>query len=396
MQALLLGTATPFIYGERGTGKTSLALSAALDITKSDRHPLYVACSPGMAFSSLAREVLIGLSDLTRDLGVIGKKTLKSIEATLSLSPALKFTWDQMNATSANVEDASHAVRLLVDFDRNLPDPKETVVVVDELENLAPASKGDLAFFVKQLGDQEVKIRFILVGIGRNIQDLIGAHPSTPRYVHDVFLDRLKAQSIIDIAKTAADAIPITIPENILYRVVAVADGYPHFAHLIALHVLSVAIVSDAKEIDNGIYNEGLQEAVEGGLEGLAGVYEKAVMRGEQIYKYILWTMADSNMLDQMKDDIINNYENLSQKHRWGAVDVEGATTALQRLKTSAHGEIIKNTPQRTTGTAKKVYRYVRFSEPLMRAYVRLRAENEGVQLGPENSRLPNREGLTD
>lgn len=35
-----------------------------------------------------------------------------------------------------------------------------------------------------------------------------------------------------------------------------------------------------------------------------------------------------------------------------------------------------------TAERGRKIYRYARFSEPLMRAYVQLRAEDEGIELG--------------
>lgn len=80
---LVYGGSAPFIYGDRGIGKTSLALSSAQQVCKSDREPIYVACAPGMTFVELMQEVLISLSDLVVELGLVSKKRLTKLKRRL-------------------------------------------------------------------------------------------------------------------------------------------------------------------------------------------------------------------------------------------------------------------------------------------------------------------------
>ena len=389
VDCLRMSGGTPFVFGNRGVGKTSLARTAAQEISKSDREPIYVACSPDAPALTLLREVAVQLSELAAKLDKKGLFRNLSVEAGLNasplgISPSLKFAHKVARSEAPAITDANEAVRIIRGFDKVIPDSKETVVVLDELEEMDPNSRKDLAFFVKQIGDQLIETRFILVGIADNVHQLVGAHQSVPRYLRNVELGPLRPQELMDIVSHAAEQVGVAIHEDILYRIAIIGNGYPHFAHLMGLALLIEAIKHGSAEITDGVYREGLARAVRQSLAELRSSYDAAAQRGSDTYRDILWTMADMDQVDLRTDQIAEHHIELAKKYRWQAQTEPQIGTILSKFKRAEYGEIVM-APGKTYGATKpseRRYRYHRFRNNLMRGHVRLRAEAEGCQLG--------------
>ena len=231
--------AIPFIYGYRGVGKTSLARTAAQQVTLADREHIYVACAPGSRMLQVFRE--IGEEILRAIFRLVPPQTvLSKVEVKLSLTPAIRTCFEKQDSTLEKFEDANAAIRVLRELDRLLPQAESTVVVLDELEELDGKDRSDLAYLIKQLGDQDFKLKFILVGIAENVHELIGAHESVPRYLKEVSLKPLYSQHLMDIVSNAAKAVHVEIARDILIRIAIIGNGYPHFAHLMGKSILGL------------------------------------------------------------------------------------------------------------------------------------------------------------
>ena len=145
--------AVPFIFGNRGVGKTSLARTVAQQVTKADREHIYVACAPGSRMLAIFREIAIDLLAMAVRIGNI-KEITKKVELNISVNPGIKTTIESRTPQLQQFEDVNAAVRTIRDIDQLLPDARSTVVILDELEELNEDDRRDLAFLVKQLGDQ--------------------------------------------------------------------------------------------------------------------------------------------------------------------------------------------------------------------------------------------------
>jgi Cdc6-like AAA superfamily ATPase len=370
----------PFIYGNRGVGKTSLARTAAQMVTASDREHIYAACSPDSNMLSLFRSITQDLLNLAIKLRYINSDHKKT-EIELSLKPGIRFTFEHNRPRIAAFEDINEAITTFRDVDSYFGGDKKTVIIVDEIEEMQSSDKTLLAHFIKQCGDQEFNTRLMIVGIASSVHDLIGTHASIPRYICEISLSPLSAQDLIDIVKEAAKAVNVVVNTDILYRIAIIGDGYPHFAHLIGKSLLHEVVVNNVNEITNDIYKNAISRAVRGSIEELTNQYNTATQRKDDVYRHLVWAMADSDYVDLRTDDLFDQCKKVGEKLSWILPDHKTLSKRLTRLGTDEYGKIVVNTPKRC-GSDEKRYRYKRFSSSLMRGHVRLIAENEGFQLG--------------
>jgi AAA ATPase-like protein len=370
----------PFIFGNRGVGKTSLARTVAQQISHSDREHIYVPCAPGARMLNIFREIALEL--LNQTVRLADKQELsRKLEINLSMNPGIKLTVESRAPKLDKFEDVNMAVRTLREIDALLPNARQTVVIIDELEELNDEDRKDLAFLVKQAGDQRFAVRFMLVGIAENVHELIGAHESVPRYITEVSLDPLVPQVLIDIVTYAAEQVGVVVDENILYRIAIIGNGYPHFAHLMGKTILAAAISNNSYTVTPDIYSQGVKRAVKESIQQLRMSYEAATQRRDDTAKHLLWALAHSDTVDVRIDDWVRIYRELAVRYGWPEEEEERVQSAIQRLNTPEYGSIVSNTPLRY-GSSDIRYRYKRFSEHLMRGHVRLQAEQDDVQLG--------------
>lgn len=370
----------PFVFGHRGVGKTSLARTAAQIATKSDREHVYVACAPGSKMLELFREVGEGMLALAIRFGA--KTAAKEkFEVQLSLNPYIRASIENEIPELGEFKDANAAIRTLKALDDILPNARQTVVVIDELEELSEEDRNALAFLIKQIGDQEFSTRFMLVGIAENVHELIGTHESVPRYLTEVALQPLIAQNLMDIVSEAAKALRIEVPIEFLYRIAIIGNGFPYYAHLIGKTILVEAVVESSNSVTNDIYRKGIKKAIAQSLQELKVSYEAATQRGEDYFKHMVWALADFDVVDVRTDEWKERYLELCKNFSWSPTTDQKFKNASNNMRTESHGEILRITPAKY-GSSETRYRYRRFSNPLMKGYVRLEAENVGVQIG--------------
>lgn len=375
----------PFVFGNRGVGKTSLAKTAALVVTPSDRKPIYWACAPGNKLLNVLRSICIDILNLA-----ISKKATKTggwnFDLNLSLNPSIKLSFNNDLPNVPQFESIDDAFMLVRDLDSLIPESRKTVIILDELEELLEEDRGDLAYFIKQLGDQEIGFRFLLVGIAQNVHELIGAHKSVPRYIKEVSLEPLNPQNLIDIVSYASAQVDVDVSEDYLYRIAIIGNGYPHFAHLMGKHLLIEAVMNLSDSVTYDVYKLGVEAAVEGSIQELKIAYEQATQRPDSHYKHLIWALAHGNTVDVSLDEWRKMYSDLCSKSSWTEASQTQVNYAIGNFKKAVYGEIVVNTPARYGHTASR-RSFRRFSETLMRGHVRLQAEAEGVTLGVGDSR---------
>jgi Cdc6-like AAA superfamily ATPase len=374
-----------FIYGDRGVGKTSLAQTAAFEHQKASNSPIFLGCDASSTFPRLAQELSVRLigndPTITRKTvqhkGVIGWPSFLGGEKQKAVEQGQV---PEPRSVNDAVTLVAHAV------ERHSDNP---VIVVDEFERIQDHAQRMLfADFIKQAGDQSIPIKLIFCGVGSSLDQLLDAHHSCYRYLASIELERLAFQPRLEIIEKAAAAVGVQIEAGSRYRVAAVSDGFPHYVHLITEKLLwqlfddpvAVGVSSTAH------YVNAVRAAVQDIEPKLKASYEAATLKysDSDEYEGVLWAVADHHELKRRSSDIFDLYRALTREAKLKSLSRDKFNQRINALKGDAHGAILEGTRQG----------WYSFREPVMRGYVRLRAEAKGVELGadhPEAYRGPGR-----
>lgn len=367
-----------FVYGDRGVGKTSMArTTAALRAGVDAKEVPFVSCDKGASFFDMAtninKEILRIYPRLIDNLKVEAKIDAKFFKLTGS-----KEIIGNTAGSGSTVHEACDTLRILT---KGL---SECIVIVDEFDQIASdADKKYFADLIKQVSDREIPIRFMLTGIGRSLEELIGVHLSTDRYVAPIGLEPIPHDARWAILQKAADAIGVQLDRDAVIRIGQISDGFPYYIHLIGEKIFWAAFDSPAiiSKIDDSIYTEGLRQAIEETATSLKTAYDIATMKhkNSEDYEHALWAVADGPMLKKQVTEIYgSSYLRICDdlgKHP--PLTKEAFYQRLNKLKKPAHGTILD---------ANKLGWY-EFTENVARGYVRLRAERAGVHIGVDHIR---------
>jgi len=361
-----------FIYGDRGVGKTSLAQTAAVQHQTSDRNPVIISCDASTTFfriiQSIAQAIVanpMGGSDaLTRKVKV-------GVPSVMSYEGERKRDDGQIS----DVTDINSAVLLLKHLTGGYK--SKTLVVVDEFDLMKKEEdKVNVANMLKQIGDQRINIQFIFCGIGKSLNELLGAHGSAHRYIQEVKLDRLIYGPRLEIIEASLKAFDINIDVRMKTRIAAISDGFPHYIHLVCEKVCW-ELFRDPKpcaDVSPDHYKKAIRSAIEASQEHLKLAYQKATMKEADDYEEALWAAANHSDLYLRNDEIYCSYQAIMKDRGKEPVDRTKFSAKLNTLKSPSCGRILTSTKRNWT----------EFQENVVRGYVRLRAEVEGVELAQD------------
>lgn len=358
-----------FVYGDRGVGKTSLARTAASIHAGGEEGFVFVACDQKTTFFDIIQAVYRKLHGLYatgkwKVTGAelnIGVAKLKAAEA-LGL-PALK-----------TINDAVEILQSIA--------PKEgppAVVIIDEFDQLAgDEEKKYVADLIKQLSDQSINIRLMICGIGSSLDELIGVHLSTDRYLATIPLTPLTHDARWQILTNGASAFGVEIERNSLIRIGQLSDGYPYYVHLMGEQIFWQVFDDPnlVSKVSLEHYTAGLKCAVEEAQTSLRNAYDLATQKHKNStdYEETLWAVADGALLDRPTTEIFEKSYRRIMDDRKGRNPLakEHFYQRLNSLKKPSHGRVLNGNRQGWYG----------FRENILRGYVRLRAEQQGVQIG--------------
>jgi hypothetical protein len=295
-----------FIYGDRGVGKTSLAQTAAFAHQSSDNEPIIRSCDEYTTFFQLIKSIVEEILN-----NPLREKRITTYKGGFSIKGVSLETQKSIESGSIpEIKDINTAVSLVKYLSEQYSD--KTLVVIDEFDLVKSIKeKKHFADFIKQLGDQRIKIQFIFCGIGQSLDELLGAHGSCHRYLSSIDLPRLNYTARFEIVGSAAKALGIEIDEYPFeFRIAAISDGFPHYVHLVC-EKLFWAMFNDpkpVKKVASVHYTEAIRAAVRGIQMQLKKAYEYAIMQKTDDFEEVLWAVADHSDLIRHTRDIYNSY----------------------------------------------------------------------------------------
>jgi len=361
-----------FIYGDRGIGKSSLAATAAYQYHNSETSPIFVGGSCDETFRSIVANIANKAMSISRFVNT--KKT-----------SSFGFEWKGVKLNSGvetNSKDITEQIKgvgdaadLLDQISKFLP--QKTIIVIDEFDAIPDASdRNKFASLLKQLGDQDVSIRFIFTGIAKSIDELLGAHQSAYRQLETVELANLSWDARYELVKNAMHHFNLTIPDDINWRIAMICAGYPYYIHLISEKILW-EVFSDDEIVDKVSlehYGRGLNAAVRSVTAELRKPYEVAVIHRPEEYEDVVWSIADTDDLLRPLSEMRKSYESLIIKRRKeNPISSVAFNQCIRNLKSEKFGSILTPLAGRKG--------WYGFRENMLRGFIRLQAAANGVEL---------------
>jgi hypothetical protein len=161
------------------------------------------------------------------------------------------------------------------------------IIVVGAFDKLQDTPRRLFADLVKMLSDHAVRATLVLVGVADSVEQLIAEHHSVERSLVQVRLPRMPPDETDNILQTGFGKLGMTITTPAAHRISKLAQGLPHYAHLLGLHAARVAIDGHRVVVSALIVDAAIDRAIAGSQQSIRSDYERAVLLPQQPLHFI-------------------------------------------------------------------------------------------------------------
>lgn len=229
------------------------------------------------------------------------------------------------------------------------------LIVIDEFDQISDPS--GFASYIKALATNCPTVKFCLVGVAKDIQELMKEHESTDRLFAGsiIALEPMSATELRGIIDTAENSLrkEIIFNEDARSSIVNLAQGHPYMVHLVGKFCLRGVFLDNRKEVTAEDVNKTLTDIAQRKADPvLEGKYRKAVASSQQ-REIVIKAMA-SNKDEHGEIWTTNAYKSALDQ------GVDNSSQYVGQLVTEEYGAEIEKLRER----------YYRFKDSLFHAYV--------------------------
>jgi len=201
------------IYGERGSGKTSLANVLAGKAEEAGYLVARFACNSELSFEDIFRGFLRHLpASLVADTLVAGTHNLEEL----------------LPAGHCGITE------LIGVFERIAH--KHVILIVDEYDRVTTEeTQAKLAELIKNMSDVGAPVTLLIIGVAENVAQLLGKHPSLQRTIVTIPMPLMSTRELDGILATGEEKSGIRFDAPVRRQIVEFAQGLPYHAQLLGL-----------------------------------------------------------------------------------------------------------------------------------------------------------------
>ena len=255
------------IYGERGVGKTSLAVVAQTygngDIS------LHVNCDENDTFESLWSKIVDELAMYCKRPGVSD-----------DVGEHAEVVAEMLGHSEISADRVRQALRLLTEV-------SPVVVVFDEYDQVVDGlARSQMASTIKALSDHHIAATLVLVGVADDVTNLIEAHQSTTRPLSQIHMQRMTADEIEKIIDHGYENLRLSIEYAVKYAMIHLPQGLPSYAHRLAQEAARSALMSSRDTVTEYDLRRAVQVALKMSDQSLTESYIAAIASAHKDNKY--------------------------------------------------------------------------------------------------------------
>jgi Cdc6-like AAA superfamily ATPase len=262
------------VYGERGSGKTSLCNILAGKAGEAGYFVLQYACSTGVSFEEIFRTFLrrIPASFLAEGLGLGTRR----VDSFAQLLPEGAFGISDLIEVFGRVHD------------------RHVILIVDEYDRVSDETvKAKLAELIKIMSDASVPVTMLLIGVADDVRDLFGKHPSLQRALVTVPMPMMSRRDLEGLIAAGEAHAGLAFAPAVREEIIDFAQGLPYQAQLLCLFSARNAVRRNVREVEREDLRYAIERAAEEAESRIKDAYGLAIgMPTESAFEDVLFHAA--------------------------------------------------------------------------------------------------------
>jgi hypothetical protein len=340
------------IFGDRGVGKTSMVNVLKSFLPMEEKAvSVRINCDKGDTFDSVWRKVFAEIQpDESPTSGFLQE----------SKPARLDITEDFVTPEIIKRQLTRWAVN------------STPLIIIDEFDRIDPSYRAIFADTVKTLSDHAVGATVILVGVADSVDQLIAEHESIQRALVQVKMPRMSPAEIKEIITKGLDGLGMTIDPKALDRIALLAQGLPHYAHLLGLYSARATLQSASLHITPALLDQAVTKAIQGAQQSIRSAAHNATLSPRKFNLFadvlLACALADTDEMGSFAAQDLREPMLLITGKNY---DIPSFAQHLSEFSEVKRGNIL-----RKIGATRR-FRYI-FSEPLMQPFIIMSGFSEG------------------